>query len=133
MPQIVVRNKTKIAKAESNKLANGDYAFSELFDHVEIVEKEDMIGCGPGNMDRKKATTYTVKVFWKAPYGENKGSWSCSNNRKLAERLKRCIEDGVAIPTVELDIDVTGNQYAYGALENILMRCANADLRRLGY
>ncbi len=83
---------------------------------VEIKSKLGQIGCGRGNMERKTVMVHTV---WVTTDDGNTSGYSCSNKPGLAARLKACIEDGKAY-------DAEGNF-------NILMRCANADLNRLGY
>ncbi|MEW1938799.1 hypothetical protein AB0331_15680 [Dietzia maris] len=54
------------------------------------------------------------------------------SNRKVAERLARAIEDGAVYPFKEILTDVNGQTYV-GAGHNVLARCMNADLTRLGY
>lgn len=53
-------------------------------------------------------------------------------SKKVAERLARAIEDGVAYPYRGILTDVRGLTYV-DAEHNIMARRANADLRRLGY
>ena len=84
--------------------------------NVEIVSEMREVGCGRYNLDRKTILYHTVEVLF--DNGTKRG-YSCAGNRKLAERLKICIEAGDAF-------DADGRF-------NILMRTCNADLKRLGY
>ena len=54
------------------------------------------------------------------------------NGKKLAERLARAIEDGVACTYRGILTDVNGKTYVDQA-HNVMARRANADLTRLGY
>lgn len=57
----------------------------------------------------------------------------CITERVRTRRsLARAIEDGVAYPFQEILTDVDGQTYV-GAGHNVLARCMNADLTRLGY
>lgn len=53
-------------------------------------------------------------------------------SRKLAERLARAIEDGVAYPYEGIKTDVNGQTYV-SAGYNVMAKRMNADLTRLGY
>ena len=54
------------------------------------------------------------------------------NGKKLAERLARAIEDGVACTYRGIKTDIDGLTYVDQA-HNVMARRANADLKRLGY
>ena len=54
------------------------------------------------------------------------------NGKKLAERLARAIEDGVACTYRGIKTDVNGKTYVDQA-HNVMARRANADLTKLGY
>ena len=54
------------------------------------------------------------------------------NGKKLAERLARAVEDGVAYSYRGIKTDVNGKTYVDQA-HNVLARRVNADLKRLGY
>ena len=54
------------------------------------------------------------------------------NGKKLAERLARAIEDGVAYPYRGILTDVNGKTYVDQA-HNVMARRMNADLKKLGY
>ena len=54
------------------------------------------------------------------------------NGKKVAERLARAIEDGVAYPYEGIKTDINGKTYVATGY-NVMARRANADLKRLGY
>ena len=59
-------------------------------------------------------------------------SYSCGKNKQLADRLRNAILGGVVCTNPTVEHDVTGKSYVSYSF-GIRMRCANADLRRLGY
>lgn len=54
------------------------------------------------------------------------------NGKKVAERLARAIEDGVACTYRGIKTDVNGKTYVDQA-HNVMARRVNADLTKLGY
>lgn len=76
-----------------------------------------------------------VQVMWEGGeldrrYGYG---WGFSANKMaLAKRLVRAINAGVVFSTPTINTDVNGNTYAFAA-SNVRGRCANADLRALGF
>lgn len=54
------------------------------------------------------------------------------NGKKVAERLARAIEDGVAYPFQGIKTDINGKTYV-GTEYNVMAKRMNADLKRLGY
>lgn len=58
--------------------------------------------------------------------------FNCGFKPKLAERLQRAWEDGAAYEYAQLRHDVNYNSYI-ACDSKVLMRIANADLKRLGY
>lgn len=95
--------------------------FKKHFDRVEIEEDS---GFG--------FTALIVKPYWKGVDRPCTGGTSCGYDRKLAERMKRGIEAGVVNPPVSVDTDVNGKTYVSTRL-NVLGRCLNVDLKRLGF
>ena len=95
--------------------------FTALFDRVEIQTVNDT------GSDR-----FIVQVYWKGVDRTAGSGWSCGSNRKLAERLAKCIKAGKAITDPEVKTDIYGETYV-GHGFNILMRQANADMKRLGF
>jgi hypothetical protein len=53
-------------------------------------------------------------------------------NERTARRLVRAINDGAVFTDVERRTDINGHTYI-AARSRVMARCANADLRRLGY
>lgn len=60
------------------------------------------------------------------------GGYSCGENRSIAERLKRAMLAGAAFDNVSIETDINGKTYISADLQ-LRMRCANADLARMGY
>lgn len=58
--------------------------------------------------------------------------YSAGMNAKLAQRLKKAMEDGVAYPFVKIAKDVHGKTYAETKY-NVLARNMNSELKKLGY
>jgi hypothetical protein len=58
--------------------------------------------------------------------------YSCGTNKQLAERLSDAIVDGAVVTNITYKKDCNGDSYASFTFD-IRMRCANADLKRLGY
>lgn len=75
---------------------------------------------------------YIVKPYFHGFDRPNTAGYSCGTNRKLAERLSDAIADGAVVTNAEIKHDVDGNTYVSFDFD-IRMRCANADLKRLGY
>jgi len=86
--------------------------------------KVDIVGDGT---DR-----YVVTPVWADVDRPVCGSYSCGNNRTLAYRLQLAIEEGAVFDDVEIKTDVNGKTYVSTYL-TIRMRCANADLKAIGY
>lgn len=96
-----------------------------MIDRVEISEEIKQF-------DSKDVLCYTVQAHWKnvdRPKGVGR---SCFNRKDLADRLKKCMEDGAAFGNVKICTDVNGKTYVDEDFQ-ILMRIANADLKRIGY
>lgn len=60
------------------------------------------------------------------------GGYCCGLSSVLAERLKRAMIDGPVFSETTLKTDCNGKTYISANLV-IRMRCANADLNRIGY
>ena len=75
---------------------------------------------------------YVVTPVWADVDRPISGGYSCGDNRTLAYRLQLAIEDGAVFDEVEVNTDINGNTYVSTYL-NIRMRCANADLKSIGY
>ncbi len=77
-------------------------------------------------------TIWEVTPIWKDVDRPDTISYSCGSNKKLAERLANAFFDGGCYKDPEITKDCNGKTYvSYQFL--IRMRCANADLKRLGY
>lgn len=59
-------------------------------------------------------------------------SYSCGSNKKLAYRLAKAIRAKVVFSDIKRLTNTMGASYVSAHL-NIRMRCANADLKKLGY
>ena len=95
------------------------------------------------------ATTITPKALIES-YSENpkhfvvSADWSAAGvsrpvtssvvvtTKKVAERLARAIEDGVAYPYQGIKTDINGRTYVEAGY-NVMGRRMNADLKKLGY
>lgn len=75
---------------------------------------------------------YIVKPYFHGFDRPNTSSYSCGTNRRLAERLSDAIVDGAVVTNAEHKRDVNGKSYVTFDFD-IRMRCANADLKKLGY
>lgn len=76
---------------------------------------------------------YLVSADWSvAGVDRPVSSGMVVNGKKVAERLARAIEDGVACPYRGIKTDINGKTYVDQA-HNVMARRMNADLRRLGY
>jgi len=62
----------------------------------------------------------------------NDRRYSCGKNQQLANRLCQAIKDGKIITNAVIETDIYEKTYVSYDF-NIRMRCANADLRKLGY
>ena len=105
---------------------------AEQLERVDITTEEREIGCGPGNMDRKLVTVYEVTPVWKGVDRKSSSSYSCSNKPQLAKRLKAAMENGDAFAYINVVKDINGCSYVSASMK-IMMRSANADLKKLGY
>ena len=76
--------------------------------------------------------TLLVQPVWADVDRPNTGGYSCGLSSVLAKRLQRAMIDGVVFDDVEVIIDVNGKSFVSAGL-NIRMRCANADLNKMGY
>lgn len=54
------------------------------------------------------------------------------NQKALANRLCKAINDGAVYPNPELCTDVNGQTYVHAA-STVRTRCLNADLKAIGY
>ena len=76
---------------------------------------------------------YIVSADWSSAGVDRPiSSGTVVNGKKVAERLARAIEDGVAYPYQGILTDVNGQTYVAQG-HNVMARRMNADLRRLGY
>ena len=76
---------------------------------------------------------YVVSADWSsAGVDRPVSSGTVVNGKKLAERLARAVEDGVAYSYRGIKTDVNGKTYVDQA-HNVMARRANADLKKLGY
>lgn len=76
---------------------------------------------------------YVVSADWSSTGVDRPiSSGTVVNGKKVAERLARAIEDGVAYPYQGIKTDINGKTYVAQA-HNVMARRANADLKRLGY
>ena len=76
---------------------------------------------------------YLVSADWSsAGVDRSVSSGTVVNGKKLAERLARAIEDGVAYPYQGIKTDMDGLTYVAQG-HNVMARRMNSDLRKLGY
>ncbi len=81
------------------------------------------------------APSIVVRPFYDGvdrPEGMGVALPDTASGRKLAERLKRAIEAGVAHPLTGVGTDNAGKTYALTSY-NVRGRCLNADLKGLGF
>ena len=82
-------------------------------------------------IDKEDGRYVVVPVFGGLDRPDTRG-YSCGTKRDLAVRLQTAILEGAVCTNIEYKKDVDGNGYASYDFD-IRMRCANADLRKLGY
>ena len=75
---------------------------------------------------------YLVQPVWADVDRPISGGYCCGKNRSLAERLYRAMKAGPVFSETTLKTDCNGKTYISANLV-IRMRCANADLNRIGY
>lgn len=75
---------------------------------------------------------WVVTPVWDGVDRQRSGSYSTGSNRKLADRLAAAFKAGKAYKNLEKREDVNHKTYASYNFQ-ILMRHANADLKRLGF
>ena len=89
---------------------------------VKIIEdKKDTLG-----------DSFVVVPIWSNVDRPDAGGYGCGSNRKLAERLKATMLDNAVFENVKVKKDINGKTFASYYM-NVRMRCANADLKKLGY
>ena len=104
--------------------------FKAHFASVEIGTKEDDL-MGNGSIGQY----ITITPIWTGVDRARTSSLTLVNkpsNMALANRYKRAIESGAAFCHVELTHDSKGKSYIH-AVENVMGRYLNADLKKLGY
>lgn len=77
-------------------------------------------------------TYLLVAQIWEGVDRPYTGGYSCGMNMKLAQRLKKAMEAGVAFPFKEVRTDMDGQTYVHTEY-NVNCRTMNASLRKLGY
>lgn len=75
---------------------------------------------------------YIVIPVWADVDRPKSSSYSCNTDHKLAERLAAAILAGVVLEEPSVQTDIHQQTYVSHGFA-IRMRCANADLKRLGY
>ena len=80
---------------------------------------------------RRDGDNYIVEPYFHGLERPCTGGYSCGS-KQLAIRLNNAIVDGVVLTNIEFEHDADGKSFASYDF-NIRMRCANADLKRLGY